>query len=152
ESLLNLKQGDESKKFQETVQSLLGSVPRLDSWLEQFYRARSKIVHEGIWTHLMFYPVDRKRYSDILKSKEEEMPYRNLTTYGRHIFRLCLNTILPGAIMAEDANLSSLFVHNQERLQSMCSRLSNRTIDAQERLLSISRDAQDLQQYLIESQ
>jgi hypothetical protein len=151
ESLLNLERGDESKKFKETVKSLLGSVPRLDSWLEQFYKARSKIVHKGTWPHLMFYAVDAKHVSKVLEASEDEVPYRSLTAYGHHILRLCLNTVLVGAMMAEDAGLSSMLIHNQERLETICRKLNERNTSPAERLLSISREVRDLQQYWIES-
>src|SRR5260370_5302001 len=93
ESLLNLEQDKEIKKrFKETVLVLLGLIPRLDSWLSQFYEARSGLVHKGKLDSPMFY-ID----SEILKSKVPKAQYRSLTMYGRIIFRLCLNAILSGA-------------------------------------------------------
>jgi hypothetical protein len=155
ESLLNLEQGDESRKFKEAIQTLLGtvlgSIPYLESWLDQFYKARSKIVHEGNWPHLMFYAVDTKRFSKIVREDEPHMPFRSLTAYGRHIFRLCLNTLLTGAVMTEDVGLSGLLVHNQERLQSICKRLNDPGATPQERILSISREVRDVKQYWVES-
>jgi hypothetical protein len=55
ESLLGLKAGEKvTERFMEAVNLLVGDVPRLDSWLTQFYRTRSQIVHEGQSSNLMF--------------------------------------------------------------------------------------------------
>lgn len=60
ESLLRVRSGKElTERFKDAVVTLLGPVPRLDSWLDQFYTARSKAVHEGLPHNLMFYAVDR---------------------------------------------------------------------------------------------
>ena len=43
ECLLGLEQGNKvTERFKETVNVLLGGFPRLDSWLSQFYHARSE--------------------------------------------------------------------------------------------------------------
>ena len=110
ESLLNLEQDKEIKKrFKETVLVLLGFIPRLDSWLNQFYEARSGLVHKGKLDSPMFY-ID----SEVLKGKVPKAQYRSLTMYGRIIFRLCLNAILSGARIAEKGRLSpAFFINNQ---------------------------------------
>jgi hypothetical protein len=152
ESLLKLEEGEQlAQRFKETVLTLLGPVPRLDSWLDQFYKARSKIVHEGSWSHLKFYATDREYFPKILKGQATAIKYRSLTAYGRQIFRLCLNTILSGAMMAEMAGLSSLLVHNQERLERICARLSQTSESPEKRIRSVSNDVLDLHEYWLES-
>jgi len=145
ESLLNLEQGEElSKRFQETVRILLGPIPLLESWLYQFYKARSGIIHEGRWPYLWFYSVRKKIFDKILKGKEEETPCSFLTTYGRRIFRLCLNTILSGAVMADAAKLSSLLVPNQKRLDKICKELNKPDKPSNDRILAVEGEVFNL--------
>lgn len=138
ESLLNLENTDKViARFEETVMTLLGSVPRLDSWLKQFYDARSSVAHKGMSQHYMFYAKDREKTrfpSGYGGKNTAELTYRSLTTSGRRIFRLCLTTILSGAKMAEDDGLSSLFVHNQERLEKILQQLEQKTEPPEKRL------------------
>jgi hypothetical protein len=158
ESLLNLEQTEKlTDRFRETVMTLLGSVPRLDSWLEQFYHARSSIAHKGRSQHLMFYAIDRNKnqLSQIYKGKASDQPplqYRSLTVYGRRIFRLCLNAILSGATMAEEDGLSALFVSNQERLEKICKQLEQTNETPQNRLHSIAKDVGDLHEHWLASE
>lgn len=142
ECLLNLDQGSGlSERFKETVITLLGPVPRLDSWLEQFYKARSGVVHEGHWPHLKFFAVEKDdRLGKIYKGKESGVIYRSLVSYGRRVFRACLTAILSGAQLAHQTQLSSLFVHNQERLERMCSKLDQTGTPPGERIRSVRRD------------
>jgi hypothetical protein len=146
ECLLNLDQGSGlSERFKETVITLVGPVPRLDSWLEQFYKARSGIVHEGHWPHLKFFAVERDdRLGKIYKGKESGVIYRSLVSYGRRIFRACLIAILSGAQVAHQTQLSSLFVHNQERLERMCAKLDQMGTPPEERIRSVRKDVIDL--------
>lgn len=146
ECLLNLDQGSSlSDRFKETVITLLGPVPRLDSWLEQFYKARSGIVHEGHWPHLKFFTVEKDdRLGKIYKGKESGVIYRSLVSYGRRVFRACLTAILSGAQFAHQTQLSSLFVHNQERLERMCAKLDRAGTPPAERIRFARRDVLDL--------
>jgi len=146
ESLFGLEQGEGlTSRFKETVLALLGPVPRLDSCLEQFYTARSKIVHRGSWPHLTFYPAEMDRALRILKGKETGTPHHPLTTYARVVFRLCLTAILSGAKMAEDAKLSALLVSNQERTDQICAVLSKSQATPQERILSVMAIVRELE-------
>jgi len=55
ESLLSLEQAPQiTQRFKESVRLLVGPVPKLESWADQFYDARSRIVHEGSGTDLVF--------------------------------------------------------------------------------------------------
>ncbi len=152
ESLLQLEQKENlTARFKETVLTLLGPVPRLDSWLEQFYAVRSRIVHEGRTPHLMFYAANIEQLHKVQRGKEVAVEYRPLTAYGRRIFRLCLNTILSGTMLGEEARLSSSFVHNQERLERICARLSRTDEKPNQRILAVSDDVFDLHEYWMES-
>jgi hypothetical protein len=83
ESLLRIRHGEGlTERFKDAVLTLLGPVPRLDSWLDQFYTARSKAVHEGTAPDLLFYPLEK----DLLKKQRKEgaplIPHRSLIEYG----------------------------------------------------------------------
>jgi hypothetical protein len=122
ESLFRLSSDRLTERFKEAVLTLLGPVERLDSWIEQFYDARSKTVHEGQPPELYFYvrPKSSRRGA---KGPEEGLALRPLWEYGLRVFRLCLNTLLAGATAAKDAGLEESFVHNQERLERICRHL-----------------------------
>jgi len=148
ESLFNLESTDKvTARFEETVMTLLGSFPRLDSWLKQFYDARSSVVHKGMTQHYMFYTKDREKTrfpSGYGGKNTAELTYGSLTSSGRRIFRLCLTTMLSGAKMAEGDRLSSLFVHNQERLEKILQQLNQKTESPEQRLRSIAEVVNDL--------
>jgi hypothetical protein len=148
ESLLNLENNDKlTARFRETVMILLGSTPRLDSWTEQFYNARSSVAHKGKAQHYMFYAMDwdKNRLPNVYSGKDTKaLPYRSLTTYGRRIFRLCLTVMLSNARIAEDDGLSSLFVHNQERLEMIRQQLKQTSESPEKRLNSIAEAVGDL--------
>lgn len=149
ECLLNLEQDKEIKRrFKETVLVLLGFVPRLDSWLDQFYEARSGLVHKGKLDSPMFYVS-----SEAMKSKVPKVQYRSLTMYGHIVFRLCLNVILSGARIAEKGGLSpAFFINNQERLLKICRQLGEAKESPVKLLLGISKDVLELETYHWESE
>ncbi len=155
ESLLNLPQGTAlSSRFKETVMVLLGSIPRLDSWLEQFYRARSAVVHEGRWPHVKFYAMDldKKRLERLYgrgkqNNQEPVIEYRSLTTYGWHIFRLCLNAILSSARAAHNSRLSALFISSEERLKKIGEQLRPKGVKPENRLRSVAVEISPLDLY-----
>lgn len=145
ESLLQLEQGEAlSQRFKETVMTLLGALPRLDSWLDQFYTARSKIVHEGSWPHLTYYAVERKHLRDIQRGKKTGREYKTLVSHGRTVFQLCLNSILSGALLAHRVDLPSQLVHPQERIERLCTLLSRTEATPTQRLLSIYEEVLSL--------
>lgn len=147
ESLLNLEQDrDLVKRFKEMIVNMLGNIPRLDSWVEQFYKARSGIVHDGSWPHLMYYPIDLQNVADIYKGKRSEIEYLPLISYGWRVFRICFNIILSGANLAQNANLGASLISNQERLEEICKKLSEKDLKNQENIDEISALITDLEE------
>ncbi|HET7080595.1 MAG TPA: hypothetical protein VFM49_24430, partial [Chloroflexia bacterium] len=78
-------------------------------------------------------------------------PYRRLTDYGRRIFRLCVNTIVSGAMLAMQSRLPQMLTHNQERLDNICKGLNQSGKTAEERLQSTSSEVQSLSDYWLDS-
>jgi hypothetical protein len=154
ESLLGLEYGDGfTKRFKETVNILLGSVPRLDDWLTQFYDARSEIVHKGRSASLMFHALPLRKRRDGSRENKDifAIPYRPLTNYGRMIFRLCLNSILSGATLAGESRLSTLMIHNQERLVDICKKLGQTNRTPEQKIESVRSDVRELGEYWMDS-
>lgn len=140
ESLLALEQGPNvTQRFKESVQLLSGAVPKLDSWVEQFYKARSSIVHEGSSAESAFIA----RYD----GKRSPTKYRSLVSYGRTIFRICLRAVLSGAGAASEIGLASLLTTNQERFEKVCFILSKPGIDSLDALLSLQKDITEIEQF-----
>jgi hypothetical protein len=143
ESLLRVRAGEGlTERFKDAVLLLLGPVPRLELWLDQFYTARSKAVHEGVPSDLLFYPFDK----DLLKKKRKEgeaVPHRSLLAYGRRIFRLCVASVLAGATQVRMRGLDAAFVPNADRVETICKRL-NEKAPADKRLLSVSQEVYEL--------
>jgi hypothetical protein len=144
ESLLDLEQGEQlTTRFKDAVTLLVSDVPRLESWLFQFYKARSDIVHKGKSTSLMFVATDNPRKA----SERLDLEYRSLVSYGRQIFQVCVATIITGAQIAKRLNLASLLVTNQQRLESICQILNKPGGTPLDRILASSRDVQDINTY-----
>lgn len=144
ESLLGLEAGDKvTARFKDAVGLLLGPIPRLDSWLSQFYDARSEIVHEGRTERLMFVPID-----DPKKPPKGEAPrYRSLITYGRTVFRICVTTILTGSRLAETLKVASLFQTNAERLEEICRIITAAAGNPRQGLLAAEELIRETDQY-----
>ncbi|MGZ5445402.1 MAG: hypothetical protein ACXW4P_08970 [Thermoanaerobaculia bacterium] len=140
ETLLKLPSDSKTNRFTDTVALLLGRLPRLDVWAEQFYDARSRIAHEGQAEQLHFFVGDRKRAS-------EGQLYHSLLTYGRQIFQLCLGALLAGLKMAERAGIEEKLVTNQERFTLLCRVLTDSSLDVSERLKRIVPTIAAIQRY-----
>lgn len=143
ESLLGLEQGNKvTERFKETVNVLLGGFPRLDSWLTQFYHARSEIIHEGKSQRLAFLPVDK---SDLRGT--DKPVYQPLISYGRQIFQACTASILTGSMLAEHMNLPSRLVTNQQRIDSITKKLNCRVKTPKESVLSAEKEIIEIETY-----
>lgn len=125
ETLLGLpNEGKVTDRLKQAVMTLIGPVPRLDSWLDQFYSARSEVVHSGWSDHLMYYAAEAGSLRDIRKGTMSAAQYRTLAVHGRIVFRLCLNTILSGATAASMSGLESKLFRTEELLEKICTCLN----------------------------
>lgn len=143
ESLVNLQWGENNTtRFKDILMTLLGSVERLDSWLDQFFAARGDIVHTGEARHLVYFPPGGERG----KSKYKvDMPIRLLTEQGRQIFHLCLDAILCSSVTAHDANLHTQFRHDEERISEICKLLDLKDATPPDRrIISVRNIVQEL--------
>lgn len=127
EALLGLPQSEKTDRIVDSIALLLGRVPRLDIWAQQFYEARSEVAHEGDTSKLRFVVADSRK---AVTGPE----YQSLLAYGRQIFRLCVATLVTGAALAEEAGLADRFVPNHERFNSLCKVLKDSQIQPSERL------------------
>ena len=136
--------GDSSLAIKEELKThlrgLFGEAKRLTNWVEQFYDARSKILHEGFSTRLNFVVGDKQ-------PTEQQLVMDSLVNYGRRLLRMCILNILHGTLLAESVNLNAWFTHNRERLQEICKRLRDEAILAEQRLLSVVNLVYDLEEY-----
>lgn len=149
ESLLNLKQGEKVvERFKEAISLLVGGLPRLDSWLTQFYKARSEIVHEGKSQNFMFVATDTP------KKPSDDLNYRSLVSYGRIVFQICVATILTGSQMVQQSRLASMLVTNQQRFEWICQHLNNADANetASERLEEVATYIYDIEKYIFVSE
>lgn len=130
ETLLALPESAKTDRFIDAVSLLLGRIPRLDLWAEQFYGARSKVAHEGNTQRLRFMPTAQK------KSGAAAL-YQSLLTYGRQIFQLCTGTLQFDAHLAEQAGLKDILITNQERFESICKLLDDESLPILDRFATI---------------
>jgi hypothetical protein len=152
ESLLHVRSGEGIReRLKDAVLTLLGPVPRLENWVDQFYTARSDAVHEGVPADLMFYPLlkespkvtkGKKKETPKNKQDTDEMPHRSLLAYGRRIFRLCVSGGLAGALQARITRLDALFVRNAERIGEIRKLLSEGPTE--KRILSVEQLVNEL--------
>jgi len=146
ESLLDLESGEGVvKRFGEAVNLLLGGPSRLDSWLFQFYKARSAILHEGQSANLRFLAIDEPKK----KHNKPQPVYRPLVSYGRQVFQICVATILNGALLADKVGFSSMLFTNQERFERVCKFLNKDDDGPEERILAAAQDISDIARYYV---
>lgn len=135
ETLLDLPNEPKLKeRFKDAVKVLVGPVNNLESWITQFYEARSEIVHSGTT-------------SKYRMSFEKGNIYHSLSAYGNIIFRVCLFAIIAGAEMAKRANLSSLLRTNRQRFDNICKLLNNKNQDQKKIMHQVNREISDLDNY-----
>jgi len=135
ESLLALDQGpDVTRRFKSAVMLLIGNVPRADAWLEQFYRARSEIVHRGEANALRFNPYHAAKGAP----DDADSGYQSLTSYGWFIFQICAAAVSSGSLVARQVGLESMLLTNRQRLERICKALSA-TDAAANRLRDVAR-------------
>jgi hypothetical protein len=67
--------------------------------------------------------------------------------YGRHIFQLCVGTLLAGIDLADRADLQEKFVSNNERYQRICELLKTESVPPTERLLAVEPFLRALKRY-----
>jgi hypothetical protein len=144
ESLLGLEQEPQiTKRFKEAVLLLIGKVPRADLWIDQFYKARSEIVHRGATSSLYFQPEVR---ADVATAGQHR-GYRSLTTYGWFIFQICGAAVSSGALVAESQGLEALLLTNGQRLDRICRTLVTSDQSAEDRLSAVAQDIYDIDTY-----
>lgn len=131
EALLALPKGATTDRFKDAVSLLLGRIPRLDLWAEQFYDARSEIAHEGRAQQIRFVPQQAKHRAD-------GPFYRSLLDDGRHIFQLCVGTLLFGAYLGARAGLHDKLETNQERFEFICKTLNDKSLTIADKFAGIA--------------
>lgn len=146
EALLRVRDGEGlTERFKDAVITLIGPIPRLDSWLEQFHSERSKLVHEGRPHHrLAFFAADKKDLKDLQKGKVQAPTHGMLIDYGLRVFRLCMNSIVSAAVMAVEAGLANLFIPDSERLREVLKILNSKDMPATDRLVEAAKEIRHL--------
>lgn len=135
ETLLDLPNEPKLKdRFKDAVKVLVGPVNNLESWITQFYEARSEIVHSGTT-------------SKYRMNFEKGNIYHSLSAYGNVIFRICLFAIIAGAEMANRSNLSTLFKTNRQRFSEICKLLNKRDQSYKETFTQVNREIFNLDNY-----
>jgi hypothetical protein len=138
EALLGLPEASKTERLVDAIALLLGRIERLQSWAEQFYEARSRVVHEGRLGNPYFY-VDEKG--------GRQGMYGSLMLFGRQIFRLCLCTLIVGIDVAERADLQEKLISNRERYERICRCLDSAETSTKDRLLAIEPLVRSLERY-----
>jgi hypothetical protein len=130
ETLLGLPKDAKTDRFVDAVSLLLGRISRLGLWAEQFYDARSDVVHQGKTERLSFVPTKQK-------TAAESPLYHSLLAYGRHIFQLCVGTLLFGANLGARAGLRERLITNQERFELICRIFDDSTLSMEGRFAAV---------------
>jgi hypothetical protein len=142
EALLFLHEDAKTERFVDAVALLLGRTERIDTWAQQFYRARSRVAHEGRARDVYLYPNE-------LSSKRGSLDGRaaSLMFYRRQIFQLCLSTILTGGDLARKADLKEKFVTHGERLTSVCAIANDGSVPFDEKIARLGPHIAALKRY-----
>ncbi len=110
---------------------ILGSTPRIGQWVEQFYDARSALLHEGTSDNVYF-------------EAREGLKTGPLLHYGRRLLRLCIASILFGTLIAEEHGIDAWLLHDTERLEAVCKHLTDKARPPGERWDAMVRVVYDL--------
>lgn len=140
ESLLALPRDSKKDRFIDAVWLLLGRIPRLDIWADQFYKARSDITHEGRARQTRFVPPGAKNIGD-------RPLYRSLIADGRRIFQLCVGTLMFGANLAKSSDLQEKLETNEERFQFICRTLHDQSMAMAERFERVAEAVATIEDY-----
>lgn len=138
EVLLELPSGEKTDRLADSIALLLGRTVRLKDWAFQFYKARSKVAHEGHVDDWRFYSAQKGAQSHISGS---------IMSYGLEIFRICLAMILTGEWLARESGLARRFVSNSERYAQIAEILSRTTRSADESITAIESLVDELSIY-----
>jgi hypothetical protein len=130
ETLLALPRESKTDRIVDAVSLLLGRIPRLDLWVQQFYDARSDLAHEGSTQRLYFSPTEKKNLADSLQ-------YNSLLAYGRQIFQLCVGAVLFGGHVGARARLRDKLKTNQERFEFICKTFDDESLALGDRFAAI---------------
>jgi hypothetical protein len=68
-------------------------------------------------------------------------------SYGRHIFQICVTTILTGSIQARQLRLSSMLVTNQQRFEAICRDYDATDRPISEKIAAIAERTREIEQY-----
>ena len=142
EALLRLPADSKKERLVDAIALLLGRTERLDDWAEQFYAARSHIVHEGHGRGSYFY-IPRSA-----RQKGASGLFGSLMVYGRQVFQLCVGAVLVGIDLADRADLQEKLVTNNERYQKVARLLEDEAGTPASRLLNIEPIVRALKRYL----
>lgn len=141
ETLLRLPRDAKKTRFVDAIALLLGHVPRLEDWATQFYKARSRAVHEGNVGEVAFIT------QSTLSKQKETITYQSLLAYAREVFQLCLGTVLTGASLSSRADLEAKLITNSERFATVCRTLNDDSLSLVARLKRLDSLACEIARY-----
>lgn len=147
ECLLGLGRSEElTQRITEAILMLLGRMPLLESWIQQFYVARGQIVHQGISTQLRFHPLPSDQLTKIRKEKSASPPptYGGLVHHGRLIFRLCANALRSSRRLSHELEVGQALLDDSQRLKKICELLDGASGPEASRLNIIAPYARNL--------
>lgn len=114
EALFELPDNAKSDRLADSISLVLGRTARIHDWATQFYAARSRVAHEGAARELYYRPAGGQKAGS-------DDQFGSLMLTGRHIFQLCMWTLLFGMALADEARLGDKLVSNAERFGRLCS-------------------------------
>jgi len=148
ESLLRLSDAPNiTIRFKETVKTIIGPIPKLDEWLDQFYKARSELVHKGTYSTMMFFPNKKNNRNIRIQNNENDKGYRRLASYGRKIFEICFESIITGYYLSISKRIESLFKTNSERFIELQKKLDEKNNDPIKLLISVNELISEIDKY-----
>ena len=132
-----------TEHFVRSLQTLLGPVPRLQEWANQFYSSRSSAVHRGRAESLHFRAGSSKK-------GEQKLSINSLADLGERIYRICVVTVLAGHYAAEEFDIAGSFVHTQELVFRVIKALNDPNKFPDEKLKEVQRISRSIRNYAIE--
>ncbi len=116
---------------------IFGNDAQIMKWVDQFYSARSSLVHEGTASQM--------RFASSGKSGKELLK-KPLIHYGQKLLRICIFNMLNASVHYERNNIHSWFIHDNQRLENIIQSMNDSAKTAEVKFQDVVKTIYELEE------